>query len=139
MIAAVLIRGIHDREYSVLDALKSLRLQRKHVCVLLTDTPSNRGQLQKVKDFVTWGTITDETRKLLVSKRGKPAQGPLTDSRKKIHARVLKMDGKTLLPYFNLQPPRGGFGRKGIKVGFSAGGALGDRKEAMNKLITRMI
>jgi hypothetical protein len=37
-----------------------------------------------------------------------------------------------------LQPPRGGFERKGIKVQHSAGGALGKRK-SMDELLEAML
>jgi large subunit ribosomal protein L30 len=38
-----------------------------------------------------------------------------------------------------MSPPRKGFERKGIKISYSIGGALGDRKEKINELIVRMI
>ena len=44
-----------------------------------------------------------------------------------------------LKPFFRLNPPVKGFDRKGIKVPFSLGGALGYRKEKINDLIKRMV
>ena len=41
--------------------------------------------------------------------------------------------------FFRLSPPVKGFDRKGIKVQFSLGGALGYRKEKINDLIKRMV
>lgn len=38
-----------------------------------------------------------------------------------------------------LQPPRGGFERKGTKKPFIKGGALGDRKDKINDLIQKMM
>ena len=93
-----------------------LRLFKKNFCVLLDDTPDMRGMLIKVKDYVTWGEIDDETLKSLKEKR--------SDKDKK---------------FFRLNPPKKGFGRKGIKVPFGIGGALGDRKEKINDLINRMV
>ena len=39
----------------------------------------------------------------------------------------------------NLHPPRGGFERKGIKIPFKVGGALGYRGEKISDLIKRML
>ena len=44
-----------------------------------------------------------------------------------------------LKSFFRLLPPKKGFERKGIKVPFSLGGALGYRKEDINNLIERML
>jgi len=41
--------------------------------------------------------------------------------------------------YFRLKPPVKGFERKGIKVPYSMGGALGYRKDNINNLIIRML
>ncbi|HLC64939.1 MAG TPA: uL30 family ribosomal protein [Candidatus Nanoarchaeia archaeon] len=139
MIAAIRIRGVHDIRGDVERNLDNLRLLRKHACVLLEDTPAVRGQLAKVKDFATWGIINDDTKKILVEKRGNEYSGRLTDSRGKISYPVLKIGGRALRPYFNLSPPKGGFERKGIKVAFRAGGVLGDRGEHINELIRKMV
>src|SRR3989344_4075280 len=40
---------------------------------------------------------------------------------------------------FRLKPPVGGFERKGVKIPFSLGGALGYRKEKINDLIIKML
>ena len=42
-------------------------------------------------------------------------------------------------PHYTLSPPRGGFGRKGVKTAFGKSGALGNRKEKINDLIMRML
>jgi large subunit ribosomal protein L30 len=110
MIAVVRVRGSIRVEQSIVDTLKMLRLHRQNYCVVLEKTPSVLGMLAKAKDYITWGEINDETRKLL------------------------KGEG-----YFRLNPPRGGYGRKGIKKGFSEGGALGYRGEKINDLIKKMV
>ncbi len=121
ILAAVRVRGEQGISVTTRDALDSLRLRRKHVCVLYADTPLTRGALRKCKDFITYGTITEETNALLIEKRGvKDAEGRLK-------------------PFFALHPPRGGFERKGIKKGFAEGGALGDRGAAMDALIRKML
>lgn len=113
MIAAVRVRGMIGTKKSIEDTMRMLRLYRKNYCVILKDEPHITGMLMKVKDFVTWGELDDETAKALQEKKGKP--------------------------YYRLNNPRKGFGRKGIKVPFLKGGALGDRKEKINELIKRMI
>ena len=121
LLAAILVRGDIGARHETRDALSSLRLRRKHVCVVLKDTPEVRGQLVACKDRITFGTITQETYKLLQEKRGEK-----------------DMEGK-LKPWFRLSPPRGGFERKGIKKTFPEGGALGDRGVHMDTLVKRMV
>jgi len=41
--------------------------------------------------------------------------------------------------FFRLNPPKGGFERKGIKIQYSLGGALGYRKEKINDLVVKML
>ena len=115
-VVVVRVRGLMNIRGSISDTMNMLKLFRKNFCVVLDDTPSIRGMLFKVKDYVTWGVIDDETLKLLVEKRGKKDQD-----------------------FFRLNPPKKGFGRKGIKVPFSIGGALGDRRDKINDLVKRMI
>lgn len=120
-VAVILVRGFLDMSEEVKDTMRRLNLQRKLCCVVVETTPSIQGMIDKVRNFVTFGEISDETYKLLVEKRGK------TD-----------VKGNPV-PFFRMHPPRGGFERKGIKKGFSAGGVLGYRGEAMNDLIRKML
>lgn len=113
-IAAVRIRGVTGIKKEIKDTMKMLRLYKKNSCVILEDNKNYRSMLNKVKDYVTFGEIDDETLKLLEQKKGKK---------------------KT----YRLHPPRKGYGRKGIKVSFTKSGALGDRKEKINDLLKRMI
>src|SRR3989344_5510737 len=95
-----------------------------------------------------------ETFKLLLEKRGKlPGHKPLTSDylKEKLKSdfdsfaqdfmsfkKELK-DIPGLKKFFRLNPPTHGFDRKGIKVPYSLGGALGYRKEKINDLVKRMI
>ncbi|MFH1174691.1 MAG: uL30 family ribosomal protein [archaeon] len=119
-LAAIRIRGITGVKTTTATALDTIHLGRKFHCIVLEDNPCNRGQLEKCKDFITYGAIDAETETLLVQKRGKKDK-----------------QGK-LLPFFTLNPPRGGFERKGIKVPTSKGGALGQRKN-MGDLLKKMV
>jgi len=114
LIAAIRIRGTTGVRHDIKETLDSLNLRKKHTCVILEDSPVVRGMLRKAKDFITYGEISEETVKLLKEKR---------DQGKKA---------------FFLHPPRGGFERKGIKVSYTSGGALGLR-DNMDTLVQKMM
>ncbi len=120
-IAVILLRGRIGIHRDVIRALDLLRLQRKHVCVVIDEQDNTKGTLQKVKDYVTWGVIDEATHKLLIEKRGQ------------------KDEEGNIKPFFRLNPPKGGFEKKGIKQPFTLGGSLGDRKEKINELIVKML
>jgi len=138
-IAILLIRGMTDMTQPMLKTLELLHLSRKNQVVVIADNPVSRGMANKVKDFVTWGEINAETFKELVQKRGEEYLGRLQDSKGTYDYNVVKIEGKVYKPYFRLNPPRKGFGRKGIKIAFSVGGALGYRGAKINDLLMRMI
>jgi large subunit ribosomal protein L30 len=138
-LALVLVRGVVNLSQSVKDTLNLLRLNKKNYCVVIENNPVNLGMIKKVKDFITWGEIDNDTFKELVSKRGEEFQARLTDRKEKYSYKSLEIDGKKYKPYFRLNPPRKGFGRKGIKVAFKVGGGLGNRAEKINDLIRRML
>ena len=110
-IAVIRIRGATKIKKVALDTLNLLKLYDTHNCAILNDTPSMNGMLKKVANYITWGEIDDETLKLL--------KGEKTP--------------------FRLHPPRKGFERKGIKIPFKKGGALGYRGDKINDLIKRMM
>jgi len=138
-VAVVLVRGMVGMTQPVIDTLKMLRLNHKNYCVVLENSPQMMGMIKKVKDYVTYGPISEETFKELVDKRGEIYEGRLQDSKAKYSYKTLKLNSKNYKPYFRLNPPRQGFGRKGIKLAFKAGGALGNRGEKMDNLIKRML
>jgi large subunit ribosomal protein L30 len=114
-IAIVRVRGLVRIRGDIKRAFEQLNLKTRNSATIIDDTPSALGQLNKIRSFVTWGPVNDETvKKLEPRKRG---------------------DGK----WYALQPPRKGYGRKGVKLPFKSGGALGDRKEKINDLLMRMI
>jgi large subunit ribosomal protein L30 len=138
-LAVILVRGMVSLTHSVKDTLRILKLGRKNTCVVVDDTPIIRGMIKKIKDFVTWGEISDARFAELVEKRGEEFKGRLQDSKKKYSYSALEISGKKYKTYFRLNPPRKGFGRKGVKVAFKVGGALGYRGEKMDDLIERML
>ena len=114
-IAIVLIRGLVGVRHDIKMTITQLHLEKKHACVVKEDSPSLQGMLKKIRDYVTFGPVSDETLVALEKRKAK--------------------NGKV---YF-LAPPVGGFERKGIKQSYTVGGALGDRGEAINKLLAKMI
>lgn len=120
-IAIILLRGRIGTHHAVKHTLDLLNIKKKHVCVLVEDNDVNRGMIKKVKDYVTWGIIDEETKKELQEKRGK------------------KDEKGNFKSYYNLNPPKGGFEKKGTKQPFNLGGALGNRKEKINELIKKML
>lgn len=139
-LAAIRVRGLTGIKININDTLKMLRLYKNNYCCILPNTPTYAGMLKKAKDYITWGEINDETFNLLVNKRGKEFKGREIDSSKKIkYNDYFIHNNKKLKRFFHLNPPRKGFGRKGVKHPYQSGGALGYRGEKINELIKRMV
>lgn len=146
-LAVVLIRGTIGTHPDVKKTLELLRLKKKHACVVIDDNAINRGMLQKVKDYTTFGVVDEAFYAEMLDKRGETI-GQVTnkvDSKKiakeyfagKVKLKELELQG--LKPFFRLHPPKGGFERAGIKMPYSKKGVLGDRKEAIKDLLVRML
>jgi large subunit ribosomal protein L30 len=114
-IVIIRIKGRVRLKKVIADTFAMLNLHKKNHCVIVDANPSYLGMVNKVKDYATWGYANDETLSLL-NKR--------------------KKEG---FKSFALSPPRKGYERKGTKVHFNAGGALGNRKDKINDLIKRMV
>ncbi len=117
-IAVILVRGLVGINRDTKDTLAYLNLRKKHACAIIEDTPVTRGMIKKAQGYITFGPVSEEVLKELITKRGKTSK-----------------DNKV----FFLAPPVGGFERKGIKQSFVVGGVLGDRKEAINDLLKKMM
>lgn len=141
MIAVIRIHGMVKIKKRTEETLQRLRLRRKYSCVvLLKPIKEQLGMVKKVKDFVAFGEINDETFEKLVEQRGQ-----LINKKKKINVKEVvkeleagkKYEELNLKPFFRLHPPR-----KGIdsKKHFGVGkGVLGDNKKKINELIRRML
>lgn len=140
-IAVILIRGLIGVKKDIKDTLKLLKLLKKNHCVVVNKTPSILGMILKCKDYVAYGEIDEDTYKLLIDKRGEEYKARLKDSKGKIKykTKYFEHGGKKLKPYFRLNPPKGGFKRKGIKTSYQMGGALGYRGKKIIDLIKRML
>lgn len=139
-LAAIRVRGLTMVRDRIQDTLNMLRLYKKNYCCVLPNNVVYAGMLKKVKDYITWGEIDEDTFNILISKRGEEFNGREADSKKKIkYNDFMIINNKKIKRYFRLNAPRKGFGRKGIKYPYQSGGALGYRGNAINDLIKRMV
>jgi|SRR3989338_3710431 len=153
-LAIIRLRGITGVRKEIKTTMDLLRLYNKHHLVILENSVQNIGMLKKIKDFVTWGEINEETFKELLKKRARlPGNMLLTEQYLKEKTQ-LSMDDFTkeffsskiqlkhvpgLKTFFRLKPPIGGFENQGIKLPFSMNGSLGYRGAQINILIKKML
>ena len=139
-IAVIRVRGSIDAKNDIDRTLNQLGLHKKNYCVVVPVNDSYAGMVNKVNDYVTWGNLDEETYNLLVEKKSEEYLGRISDKKEKIkYNRFLTVKGKKIKKFFRLNSPRKGYGRKGIKMPFKKGGALGYRAEKINDLIKRMV
>jgi len=118
MICVIRIHGQVKLRKPIVETLYRLRLRRKYSCIVIHKPSKEQlGMIKKVRDFVAFGEINDETYKKLVKARGKKDK-----------------NGK-LKPFFRLHPARGGIK---TKLHFPKG-VLGNNKNKINELILRML
>ena len=154
LIAVIRIHGKTGLKKGIKDTMNMLKLYKKHTCVLVPNTKDSVGMITKVKEYVTWGEISESTLKRLMEKRGrlarkKPLSNDYVQEQLKISLDNFVKEIYTLkkslkdLPgvksFFKLSPPKGGFEHGGIKKQFASGGAVGYRKEKINELVERML
>ncbi len=142
MYAAIRIRGTVNVIPKMKKALDMLGLKRINNMTLWKEDNQALMMITESKDYVAFGKISDEVLKELIEKRARPIVPGAKVDTKKVLAELAK--GKTpkqagIKNLFTLSPPRGGFERKGVKVPFSTGGALGNRREKINDLIKKMM
>ncbi len=147
MLAIIRIRGNVGVKKDIRDTLEMLNLKKVNTCTIIPETPNYLGMLKKVKDFVTWGTVSKDNLKKLIEKRGfskkneKITEEFLKENKLKIEEIIENFDKnkkeKTIKPYFRLTPPSKGF-KKSIKQHYPKG-ALGNRKEEINELLKKMM
>ncbi len=114
-IAVIRIHGCVRLRSGIVETFDRLRLRKKYSCVVLDGTPEQMGMIKKVRDFVAYGEISDDTYKQLNEKR------------------------KTKIKnFFRLHPPRKGIDSK-KHFGETSKAVLGDNHEKINDLILRML
>jgi len=147
LIAVVRIKGEVKVKPKVKYTLDKLRLRKKYVCILLnSDNKALMGMLNIVKHSVAFGNIERETLVKLIAARAqtiRPA-GAGVQKEEKINPESAadeliggkKLEELKIKPFFRLHPPRGGIDSK---IQYTNGGVLGNNKQAINKLIERML
>jgi len=151
--AVVRVRGTVNVRHDIKKTLEMLRLNRVNHCVLVEESESYKGMLQKAKDYITWGEIEKDTLVELIKKRGRLiGDKPLDDDYVKsatsyksieelaeaiIEGKIKYRELPEIKPVFRLSPPRKGY--EGIKRAYTVGGALGYRGKDINDLIKRML
>ena len=69
--AVIRVRGSVNVKPRISDTLSMLRLNRVNHCVIIPESKTYLGMLQKVKDYVTWGEIKPEVLAKMIIHRGK--------------------------------------------------------------------
>ena len=69
MYAVIRVRGRTGIKKNIADNLNMLNLTRISHATVIPETPSYDGMLQKGKDYITWGEISEDTLKELISVR----------------------------------------------------------------------
>jgi len=142
MFLVIRVRGTTGVIKNIADTLDMLRLNRISHAVLVEDTPSYNGMLQKAKDYITWGEIDADLLAEIIAKRGKfTGNNKVTDEyvaensdyknieelAKAVIAGEVKLMDLDIKPVFRLHPPRKGY--EDIRLSVKEGGSLGYRGE----------
>jgi len=150
MFAVIRIRGVGLRR-DVADTLRMLRLDAPNNCVLLHETPSNKGMVEKAKDAVTYGEIEKSVLVAMLQKRLRAGNNRVDEKLLKeitgydsfekfadalLAGKIKIKDFERLNPVFRLTPPSKGF--KSVKEHYPKGD-LGCRGKEINELLERMI
>jgi len=152
-LAVVRVRGDIGTRQDVRDTLRMLGLTRVNHCILIDDSPTYKGMLQKAKDVITWGEVSKDTLDALLRKRGRlvgdkklsdeyvksstqfPSIGEFAEA---VHLSKVELSAMPeLKKVFRLRPPRKGY--EATKRPFRDMGSLGYRGEKINDLLARMI
>ncbi|UYP47262.1 50S ribosomal protein L30 [Candidatus Lokiarchaeum ossiferum] len=153
-VCVIRIRGAHGMNRKILNTLHLMNLYSVNSCTLLRTDASTRGMLQKAKDYIAYGTVSEESLKKLLAKRALlRGSKPLTDEHirfstvyksigdlaKALHEGKIRLkEVKDLKPVFRLHPPIGGF-KGSIKKPIAAGGVLGNIGDKINVYLKKMI
>ncbi|MFA5077264.1 MAG: uL30 family ribosomal protein [Candidatus Micrarchaeia archaeon] len=141
-IAIIRVRGRRNMDPKIKMTLELLNLRRPNHCVVVEDTPYFKGMFNLVKDYVTFGPISEQALAHLLYKRGKRGSKRLSETSKEgeiaeIAKKLMAPGAKTKEfadPVFTLRPPSKGY--KDIKQHYPRGD-LGARPD-ISALVKRM-
>lgn len=137
MIVVIRISGRVKIPTAVEETLYRMRLRKKYVTTLLEDSVENKKLLESVRNFVSFGNISQATLEKLIEKRASIIGAKKLDP--KHIAQIIEKEGfekSGIKPFFRLHPPRGGIESK--KHAGIGKGVLGHNK-TIDKLVERML
>jgi len=151
--AVIRVRGHRKINRDIEDTMSMLRLNRVNHCVVIPENDAMKGMLQKSKDFITWGEVSEETLTRLIRARGRLyGDAPIDDqyvggnsayqsvegfAQGVVRGEVKYSDLKDVKPVFRLHPPRQGY--EAVKKDVKTHGSLGYRGDRINALIEKML
>lgn len=154
MLAIIRLKGKINLSKDIEMALRLLRINKKHHCVVLQSRKDLLGTITKVQPYITWGELDEKTLVELLIKRGRLAGNKrVTDdyikekigkntaefARELMAEKIKIADLPGFKPVFRLKPPTKGLEENGMKRPYSLGGATGYRGKNINELLMRMI
>ena len=152
MFLVIRVRGTTGVIQNIADTLDMLRLNRISHAVLVDESPSYKGMLQKAKDYITWGEVDAEFVSALITKRGRlsgnvkvtdeyvsenSVYGSIDELAEALVNSKVKLADVGIKPVFRLHPPRKGY--EDIRLSIQEGGTLGYRGEEIKDLGKRML
>lgn len=151
--AVIRVRGHKNINKDIEDSMNMLRLTRINHCVIIPENAVMKGMLQKSKDFITWGEVSEETLAKMIKVRGKlMGDKPIDDEYVSQNSQFSSVDEfaksvvndevkyaslKDVKPIFRLHPPRQGY--EAVKKDVKTHGSLGYRGASINVLIEKML
>ncbi len=133
LLAVIRVRGRPGVRHDIRETLERLNLRRVNNLALVYGTKPNLGMVNKCKDFITYGEISEETLgKLAERKEIKLKKEELRE----VFEGKRKPQEAITMP-IKMHPPRRGY--EGTKLSYSNKGALGYRGEKVNDLLKRMM
>ena len=148
------VRGAHGMRRTIQRTLHLMNLYSVNSATILRSTPIIRGMLQKSKDYISFGPVSEDILKNMLKKRARLSGNKmLTDTHvrrttvyKSVDAlgkaiyqgKIQLKEVKDLKPVFRLHPPIGGYPGS-IKKAVGAGGTLGNVGDKINIYLKKMI
>ncbi|MEM0336824.1 MAG: uL30 family ribosomal protein [Candidatus Caldarchaeum sp.] len=134
VVAVIRIKGHVGIRPDIKKTLESLKLDKAFKAALFNESDVLYGMLKKAQRYLTWGTPNKQTILTLLKKAGVGGEDVETLAEK-----LAKGEEKLSTPvYVSLHPPSQGF-KNTVKRSYRYKGEYGDRGEAINDLIRRMV
>jgi len=138
MILVIRIQGSAELNTPIEETLNRLNIHRKFATTFIDEKNEVlMGMLEKIKNYVCFYEIDENTAKQIILKRGQTKMGKKINEKDvdKIWENIKKGEW-TIKKFFRLHPPIGGF-RKNTKLIYPKG-ILGKNKD-ITKLVLRML